>query len=87
MMQIPHFLLETPKVGLAFFDSNFLNPRAIKATLAETGLKPKIERGRKVPEFAPRIPALIHTVSAFFSPSSSLQLTGKPFDNMSNTGE
>jgi hypothetical protein len=23
----------------------------------------------------------------FFSPSSSLQLTGKPFDNMSNTGE
>jgi hypothetical protein len=41
----------------------------------------------KAPEFASRTPAQIHVVSAFFTPSSSLQLTSKPFDNMSNTGE
>jgi hypothetical protein len=46
-----------------------------------------VAQGGKAPEFASRIPASFHAVSAFFTPLSSPQLTGKPFDNMSNTGE
>jgi hypothetical protein len=47
-----------------------------------------IARGRKSAGIRIANPGVkFHAVSAFFTPSSSLQLTGKPFDNMSNTGE
>jgi hypothetical protein len=92
MIEVPDFLLKTPKVeavGISRSDirvstrmwTNGMLFHIAKVAGAEI-LQDEDKRRN-----SHREPRRKFTLSQLFLPSSSLQLTGKPFDNMSNTGE